>query len=77
MGVNIGWKKKDPRKLTYIDGGSQLHKILEDTYSGFPIELSEKDIPFLSGILACGYFGVKDLIGAIDDHGEIVIDAEW
>lgn len=77
VSVNIGWKKKDPRKLTYIDGGSSLHKILDDHFRGFPIDLGEKDIGVLMGIAACGNSGAKELLDAIYLYENIVVEAEW
>lgn len=76
MSVNIGWKKKDPKKLNYIDGGSSFHKILED-YKGFPLELSNVDIGFLSGLAACGHSGANELIEAINENYEIIVEAQW
>jgi hypothetical protein len=77
MSVSLGWKKKDPRKLTYIDGGSQLHKILDEHFRGFPIELGEKDIGVLMGIAACGHSGAQELLDAIYSFETIVVDADW
>ena len=77
MSVNIGWKKADPTKLNYIDGGSSFHKVMETAFGGFPIELDDSHIKTLAGIEACGYMGAEELIAAISEHGRIVVDAEW
>jgi len=77
MSVNIGWKKKDPTKLNYIHANSGLHGILENEYRGFPIELSKKDIAFLRGVAACEYSGANELIEAIMEHDEIIVEGEW
>jgi hypothetical protein len=76
MGVSIGWRKKDPKSLSYIASTSGLHRILSDTY-GIPCELSSSDIGFLKGLGACGHKGADELVGAINDHGEIIVDSEW
>jgi len=77
MSVSIGWKPKDPNGLTYIDGGSTLHGILEKAFGCFPMTLSSKNIKVLEGVAACGYEGVYELITAICDNEVIAVDDEW
>ena len=77
MSVSIGWRKKDPKKLSYISGTSSFHKVLETAFGGFPMELGDNELQKLSGIEACGNEGAGELIAAIREVGTVVVDAEW
>ena len=77
MGVSIGWRKKNPKKLDYINGGSTFHDVLETAFGGFPMTLDDNHISVLHGVAACGFDGATELIVAISKHGAIEVDAEW
>ena len=77
MGVSLEWKPVDPKAGFGFEGGSRLHKILEDEFGGYPITLGENEFNILVGIRACGYEGVQDLIDAVSEHGRIEIDCNW
>jgi len=73
----MSWQPHKTKRGKYFDGGSSLHKILEDKFGSFPIVLSENDIEFLQGVEACGNGGVGDLVSALYEYGTIKIEAEW
>ena len=77
MGVSIGWRPNDPKKLNYISGGSNFHGVLEELYGAFPITLKSSDIPKLEGIAACGHNGADELIEALMSQESIIVEAEW
>lgn len=77
MTVNIGFRPHSPKKLTYIDGGSSLLKVIEAAFHEAPVVLDSSDIQKLEGIYACGYEAVGELIAGINKFGKIVLDAEY
>lgn len=60
----------------HIDGSTKLYDALSHLF-GMPCTLSEKHIPNLDGIYACGFKGAKELIDAINECGEIEIKADF
>ncbi len=79
MGVSIGWKPNDPKKVTYIHATSGLHTALQNAFGVFPITITIKDVGKLNGIHACGHDGAYDLVLAVGDNQPegITIEAEW
>jgi len=77
MSVSIGWRPDNPKKLSYIEGGSTFHGVLENAFGGFPFTLKDTDIDTLRGIYYSGFDGAEELISAIDGKGPIIVEAEW
>lgn len=78
MGVSIGWRPVNPKKLKYVDGGSNFQEAMKNAFGPFPISLGVEDIKTLEGIAACGFHGAQELVDAlaVNDDG-IEVNAEW
>ena len=74
-GVSIKYRPVT-NQWDYVDGSTQFHAALHHLF-GVPCTLSEKHIPNLEGIYACGFKGAKELIDAINECGEIELKAEY
>jgi len=77
MGATLTWRpvKNDARVW---GSGSKLASILRTAFRcPLPVELGEKEIPILIGILACGHEDVQGLIDAIQEHGRVVVEVEY
>ncbi len=77
MGVSLTWEPVEPVRQNSFASGSNLHKYMENAFGGFPLKLSEDDIPTLRGISACGYADMESLITAILDNGIVKVEAHW
>ena len=76
MSATISWVPLLKNKKS-VSGGNSFAEVLEKGFGGFPFELTEKDIPKLQGIEACGYKGARELADAIYDMGTILVDISY
>jgi len=77
MSANLYWRPNSPTSRVNFNGGSTLVASLQRAFGTFPIDLTEKDIPKLEGIKACGYDQLDDVIGAIYVHEAIQLTVEY
>jgi len=77
MGVSFTWKPTDPTEGISWGAGSSLNRALENAFGSFPATLTEKDIPKLEGIAACGFDDIHELISAILKHNSVDIESHW
>ena len=77
MGVSLTWRPLNPNSGTSFAAGSTLHGYLKSGFGDYPIVFTEKDIPKLEGIIACGYDDLWDLIEAIRMHEKVEVRDHW
>ena len=62
-----------------VDGGKslpdELKRVMQDNFlfNGGELSLHGEEISFIKGLSAAGTRGAKELLSAIEKHGEIVI----
>jgi len=77
MSVSFTWRPINPNKGISFGTGSSLNSALTTAFGDFPIRLTDKDIPILKGIIACGHEDLYELIEAISENDEIEINSHW
>lgn len=73
------WKKVDPKQGEVFskDKGSDLERILNNSFGKLPFTLQEKHLERLNGICTCGHPDIYILIKAIKEFGTIHIDSNY
>ena len=77
MSANLYWTPVNPNNKVNFSGGSTLATILTKAFGAYPVEFTEKDIPKLQGIIACGYDELEELVDVIQTHKTIEVTEEY
>ena len=58
-----------------VASSNALYLILDKEY-GIPCRLNDSCIPFLRGLVACGYKDVQEIIEMLENHSEIELSTQ-
>ena len=77
MSVSFTYRPTNPNKGVSFAGGSSLNTVFENAFGGLPVHLTSKDVPRLEGFIDCGFTDVQELINAIYEHDDVILEAHW